>query len=250
MTDCPELSRRNFLNVVAASAPIWVLACQAGRARAFEGAAASEALSWVRDVEGLSQDLSTGVIAPAEWQSGLESFLSNVPLTDILSAIDFETLADATPLAKTGVATARAPLPCIGGAPHFVYTKLFAVGDKRAVISHGHVGMASGHLVLKGKFRLRQYDRVEIADEYWTLRPTIDRMEHAGGVSTISDDRNNIHWLVAEGDAYTLDFIMAPALKNNAWTVQNLDIDAAATTRAGLLRTPKIDVQGALDKYG
>ena len=71
----------------------------------------------------------------------------------------------------------------------------------RSVVPHGHDNMATGFLVLKGKFRGRHYDRVEDRSDHYIIRPTIDRVFKPGEFSTISDHKDNIHWFTAEDEA-------------------------------------------------
>lgn len=236
--------------VTAGIAALFSVASTASRARVFEGSGSQDILDWVLNVERLSAGLRDGLVSPVEWQDELLELTQRIPLSEILKLINFEELAEKTSFAEYGVATSPVRLPTIDGVSRSVYTKFFAVRDRRAVIPHGHLGMASGHLVLQGSFHLRQYDRISIEDGYWTVQQTIDRIESSGAISSISDERDNVHWLIAEGNAYTLDFIMAPAYSNSDWTVQNLDMDAAQSTQDGKLHVPTIRVQDAVKKYG
>lgn len=244
-----SLSRRACIaggvETALALAVMWRSLC----AGAIAGPLNEKARDWVKAIELLSRDLREGAISPTEWQDGLAEIVSGVQLAEVLEAVDFERAASRTPFAEFGVATSKLVLPDAAGAPRTVFTKLFAVARGRAIIPHGHVGMASGHLVAKGRFRLRQYEALEKRNDAWLIRQTVDRVEPAGGVSTISDDRDNVHWLIAEEDSYTVDFIMSPALREDRWSVQNLDIEAA-TFDGELIRTPTIDVETALAKYG
>jgi hypothetical protein len=221
----------------------------ASKARAAEGAAGKALNDWVTHIDRLSAALKAGEASLTDWQDGVADILTKMPLNDIAAAIDFERLAATAEPAEKGVATARVRLPRIDPAARVVGAKLFIVGKGRAVIPHGHTGMASGHLVMKGAFHLRQYDRVAMEDGHWRLRQTVDRREAAGAISTISDDRDNVHWLIAEELSYTLDFIMAPARADEDWEIQNLDIEAA-TQDGGFLLAPTMDVGAALAKYG
>jgi hypothetical protein len=54
--------------------------------------------------------------------------------------------------------------------------------------------MATAFLVLKGRLRGRLYDRLADEPAHLILAPTIDREFQAGGASTISDKKDNVHW--------------------------------------------------------
>ena len=76
----------------------------------------------------------------------------------------------------------------------------------RAIIPHGHKNMVSCHYVLKGEFRLKQYDKVDETDNHMIIAPTIDEVARVGSHSSISDEKNNVHWLRATTEtAFTFD---------------------------------------------
>ena len=70
--------------------------------------------------------------------------------------------------------------------------------------------------------------------------------------SSISDDRNNVHWLIARGGrAHTLDVIVLGIDEGRPeFEIDNLDAEAAEPAGEGLLRMPKLSVEQALHKYG
>jgi hypothetical protein len=45
---------------------------------------------------------------------------------------------------------------------------IFAIDKDSAITPHGHYNMVSAHLVLKGKFRVRHFDRIEEQSEHWS----------------------------------------------------------------------------------
>jgi hypothetical protein len=66
---------------------------------------------------------------------------------------------------------------------------------------HGHSRVASGFCVIDGKVGLRRYDLVESLPDSVTLRPTFDGVLSPGQASTESDERDNVHWIVALEDS-------------------------------------------------
>ena len=69
-----------------------------------------------------------------------------------------------------------------------------ALKKGRAIAPHGHHNMSSMHLVLSGEVHLQQYDRIADQATHLIILPTVDRACGAGELSTISDEKNNIHW--------------------------------------------------------
>jgi hypothetical protein len=123
----------------------------------------------------------------------------------------------------------------------------------RAIIPHGHKNMVSAHLVLKGEFELRHYDKVKDEAEHIIMAPTIDTLAKAGEASSISDDKNNIHWFITRSDhAFTFDMIMTNIDPNfgKAYDIENIDPAEAEKLSGNLLRVKKLSVDEALRKYG
>src|SRR5436190_2218998 len=73
----------------------------------------------------------------------------------------------------------------------------YAMNKGVAIVPHGHRNMTSMHMVLQGNAHGWQYDRVEDELKHMIIKPTIDTLITPGGVSTISNDRDNIHWFKA-----------------------------------------------------
>lgn len=67
------------------------------------------------------------------------------------------------------------------------------------MVPHGHDNMATAFLILKGDFRGRLFDRLEDPDnDHMIIKPTVDRKFALGEASTISDEKDNVHWFQAE----------------------------------------------------
>jgi hypothetical protein len=68
----------------------------------------------------------------------------------------------------------------------------------------------------------------------------VDTVIKPGNVSSISDEKNNVHWFKARSDiAFTFDMI-----------ILNIDPYEAEEIRPDVWRAPKLDVDTALKKYG
>lgn len=222
--------------------------------RALAGPAASALRPWLTEVDARCRDLDDGALAQADWQREIERLLERVDLADLLAAIDFETLESRLAYPDLGVDTEPVRFP--GLVPEdrrlAFHAKLFGLAPGRAVIPHGHRHMASAHLVLGGEFRLRQYERVAVEAQAWTVQPVVDETAGPGHASSISDEERNVHWLVAGASrAWTLDVIVTGLDPGErAFDIQNLDPDNAEPVAGGLLRMPTLDVKTALARYG
>lgn len=207
---------------------------------------------WAIELNDLCSDLRAEKLSQSHWQSAMEALFSRIELPELLKFIDLESLLTGLEYPDLGVATANVTLPPLDGLPKDVVflKKIFGLKRDRAIIPHGHSNMASGHLILGGEFDLRHFEKVAQTKHHLTIRPTIERKAGAGSFSSISDERDNVHWFVATSEfAYTFDVIMLD-LNGKRYDIHNIDIEAADRSSNGELRAPMIDVQTALRKYG
>lgn len=246
------MDRRAFLSDLAGASALLLLVGQPAAAEAFAGSAAAKFKDLLKRSDELTGLLRAEALTDAEWRAGLDDLFRQLPLDDLLSAIEFERLRTETGYAEKGVSTAR--LRGNDGSVRTLnfFSKVFAIDTGRAIIPHGHANMVSAHMILGGRMRLRQYDQLERGYRDMLVRPSIDRVAGAGELSSIGVAQENVHWFLAETPSHTLDFIVT-GLEPDAepsYDIFNLDMDAARADHAGNLRVPILDVETALHKYG
>jgi len=94
----------------------------------------------------------------------------------------------------------------------------------RAIIPHGHSSMASAHLILNGEMHLRHYEKIQQVGQNLIIKPTIDRIAKVGDSSSISYEKDNVHWFIANTETtFTFDVIVLD-LNNKNYDIHNLDI--------------------------
>ncbi|MFN8347604.1 MAG: hypothetical protein U0X91_21550 [Spirosomataceae bacterium] len=207
---------------------------------------------WLKELHTLCADLKTNTISPKEWQLKINDFHRKLPLEDLLKVIDFEKAIEKFTCPDLGVVTKDPLLPKVEGISgrYSFIGRIFGMQQDRAIIPHGHQNMTSCHRVLKGEFLLRQYDRLKDEGDTMLIKQTIEETGKVGSFSSVSDDRNNVHWLVATTDkAYTFDVIVV-GLHEKPTEIDNIDIYNAVKTGKDVLRVKKMKVEDALKKYG
>jgi len=207
---------------------------------------------WVITLNEYCGDLRKEAITPAEWQNLVEGLYKEIDLAGLLRFINYDDLIRGFEYPDLGVETRRVVFPRLEGLPDktFFVKKIFGMQKDRAIIPHGHSNMSSAHLVLHGEMHLRNYDKITSDKDYLVIRPTVDRTIVPGQCSTISDERNNIHWFIANTETtFTFDVIMLD-LGGADYDIHNLDINAGEDLHDGTLRVPLMDVEEALKKYG
>jgi hypothetical protein len=207
---------------------------------------------WAIELNEICQDLKKNNLSQLQWQNQIDKLYSRIELSDLLKFINFEKLIENFEYPDLGVATKQVKFPRLDGlVADTVFTKkIFGMKKGRAIIPHGHSNMASAHLILNGNLSLRHYEKIKDEKNHLIIKPTIEKTVQVGDYSSISDEKDNVHWFIAESDAaFTFDVIMTD-LKNQKYEIHNLDITESSKLENGLLKTPKIDVNTALKKYG
>ncbi len=207
---------------------------------------------WAKTLNEFCSDLRKETISPIEWQGQIENLYKEIELSELLKFIDFDNLIKGFEYPDLGVNTKTVKFPKLEGLPErtkFV-KKIFGMKKNRAIIPHGHSNMASAHLIIKGEMHLRQYEKIRKEDNKLIIKPSIDKTFSLSESSSISDEKNNVHWFVARTEtAFTFDVIMLD-LKGEQYDIQNLDIYEKEDLKDGTMIVPVLDVQAALNKYG
>jgi hypothetical protein len=207
---------------------------------------------WSKRLNEYCFDLKKQALTVSEWQTSVESLLREIEMKDLLSFIDFNNLTKGFEFPDLGVNTKPIKFPTLEGLPEktvFV-KKLFGMKKNRAIIPHRHVNMASAHLILKGELHLRHYEKIRQEEQNLIIKPSIDKIAKVGESSSISDEKDNVHWFIANTDtAFTFDVIMLD-LKAKPYDIYNLDMYKKQELSNGTLRVPILDVETALKKYG
>ena len=246
------MNRRELLKSMAGSIASYALFRTLFTRDAFAGAVRPVTSSWLKGLHEMSLDLKTGTITPGQWQARLQELFDRVEPAELLAAIDFDKLVQGLELPDLGVNTKWVKFPELDGLPQDLafYSKVFGMRRDRAIIPHGHRNMVSCHYVLKGELRLRHYDKIEEDGTHMVIEPTVDTLAPVGSHSSISDEKNNIHWLRATTEtAFTYDVLIVD-LNGKKWEVDNIDPHTAEKIANGRLRVRKLDVDTALAKYG
>ena len=207
---------------------------------------------WAVELSEICNDLKTTKITQSIWQEQIGKLFGRIELPELLKFIDFEKLTEKFEYPDLGVNTKKVKFPELKDLPEktVFYKKIFGMKKGRAIIPHGHSNMASAHLILKGNFSLKHFAKVKDEKDHLIIKPTIDKLAKTGDFSSISDEKDNVHWFIADSEtAFTFDVIMLD-LNKKKYDIHNLDIDVAEKLEGNLLRAKKIDVKTGLKKYG
>jgi hypothetical protein len=182
---------------------------------------------------------------------------TSVPLADLARYLDVDQVTRNFHYPSRLADHADPVLPAaVAGDRHGWFLRIFGMRNGGAVIPHVHNEMVSAHLVIRGGFRARTFDRVKDLKDAVVLRPSIDRHLGPGEIITMSDVRDNGHWLDAQSDgAMTFDVGVVGtkpardhALKANDYNM--IFVDAGrAPERNGLVVAPVMSFDDCAKKY-
>jgi hypothetical protein len=192
-------TRRAFVHAAVGSLLGMALVQQLARADAIRGSLKSYAHAWMGSMDETCAALRSGSVTPREWQVEIERQLARVDRHDLQRAIDVDRLSAQVALPDQHEGLMRVTLLDAQGKAQALQFQafLFALKKGVAVVPHGHHNMATMHMLLSGEVHLRHFDRVGDGPTHTVLRPASDRVARPGDVSTVSDDRDNVHWFRA-----------------------------------------------------
>ncbi|MFM9864802.1 MAG: hypothetical protein ACKVRO_14465 [Micropepsaceae bacterium] len=216
-----QLNRRNFFEAFAGAAALHAIMAS--------GALASPPADlnrWAQDVADLNRALSLGKIPLVGWQEQITALNTGVSLDALKPYLDFDRLTAAMTFPTNLAETKDPKFPKavnIAGIERPWFLRFFGMRKGGAIIPHVHNNMVSSHLVVEGAFRTRTFDRVADlpAENAVLLKPTLDKTLTPGGMITMSDDRTNGHWLIAEADrSFTFDVGLVNLSKTRTYGLQ------------------------------
>ena len=256
----PMLNRRQAFAGFAASAVLYTL----WRSDAIAGGAPNNLDLWARSLADLNREIAAGRIDLMQWQDGMAALEAGVDLAALRGYLDFERLTAALAFPDKLAQTAEARLPArinVAGIERHWFIRFFGMKRGGVIIPHVHNNMVSAHLVLEGQFHARTFDRAadmpDPAGDAVMLRPKLDDTLGAGRVITMSDERDNCHWLIATADrSFTFDVGVLEISKARQYPLAAdehsmifVDPTAEQEDGYGLIRAPVVSFKDCAAKF-
>jgi hypothetical protein len=250
------MHRRAFFQAFAAA-----VAFDAIRRSGALAATPSSLDRWAQDLADLNRDLAAEKVGLLAWQYGIAKLNAGVELSELRRYLDFDRLTAAMTFPTKLAETADPRLPAhidVSGIARPWFVRFFGLRRGGAIIPHVHNNMVSAHLVVEGRFHARTFDRVEDlpTEKSVRLRPRLDRAITVGETVTMSDDRDNGHWLIADAErAFTFDVGVLTLSKTRGYGLpanQYAMIFVDPTGKpdgAGLIRAPALTFDECVAKF-
>ena len=218
---------------------------------AFPRAVGPTARAWLADMQELAAAVKGAALRPTEWQAAAERLFGQVDRTEFLAMIDFEALVRQQ--RKTGDVAVDPRLPRVEGLPEKLDfgTFLFCLRRGQAIPPHGHYNMVTGFVVLDGQFHARHFDRLEEDEDHMLLAPTIDETFTVGSSSTISDEKDNVHWFETQSEVGYLFNVHVHHVDPADAKHGRVYVDPTGAPLAdGRIRAPKLDREASFARFG
>ncbi|MCC2635540.1 MAG: hypothetical protein K0S48_3426 [Ramlibacter sp.] len=248
-----KLTRRRFAAGTLQAVLLSSLFHQSARADALAGTLKWSVRPWLRRLEEASAALSSGGLAPRAWQQEVEDTLGQVHMPDFLRSLDYERLAVGARFPSAGEGMQRLYFLEEGGRLQALAFRpfLFTLRRGAAVVPHGHHNMATMHLVLGGRARVRHFDRLESTATHMLIRPASDVEGGPGVVTSISDEHENIHWFEALSDRVLMFNIGVYQVRPGPYGERDyVDPLGGVAVGGGVLRAARLARVDAYAKYG
>jgi len=217
--------------------------------------------AWFTEYLRLGRALGAAEISQEVWQDGIDRLFCSQQPANLLKRINFDAISrqlmrDVSPergeLFQTITLDGLSPGQSGTQEPsRVVITKIAYVQKGRCIPPHGHSNMVSAFLHLSGEFHVRQFNKLADEVEALVVRPSTDFVGGAGVWSSISDKRNNVHWLTAKSDdcfLFTTKLIRLEKGKPHSGRI-NIDLRSATSLGRGAVRASKISDERAAELY-
>jgi hypothetical protein len=256
-----RVSRRKALQSLGIAA----LAASLGRLGSAEDAPASQQTlnGWLDRLYANAARLRDREISGLQWQEAMDGIFVRTPMQPLHQRLEFPALCrriqslirDDQPEYFHRIELPGSEGSVVEGAPEphrVLITKVAHVRKGHAVPPHGHSNMVSAFLCLSGEFEVRLYDRLEEGEEHMVVRQSTHQLAAGRGTwSSISDYRDNVHWLKAKTDdcfLFTTKMLNLEPGRSLHGRI-NVDLLRAASLGSDTWRAPKITAAEAREIY-
>jgi hypothetical protein len=242
--------RRNLLQ---AGAGLAVYALVAELALATNKPRGLPARRWLSLQSELARGLAGGTLSQARWHEGVNELSAQVDLESLAAELRRARIKDAGP--PFGHDPQKRFVTVLGddGRPLKLGYGLaiFDFGPDSVITPHAHRYMASAHMVVEGRVRVRTFDRVKDEEGHLVIRSTQDVLAEPGHAAAMTAAKDNVHWFAPRSArAMTIDIIIDGLEKGqDRYLIEPVDPLRATQLPDGTLRAPLISFERSMALY-
>ncbi|MDZ4775863.1 MAG: hypothetical protein SGJ23_03655 [Alphaproteobacteria bacterium] len=209
---------------------------------------------WIDRQDEIARALKTGQITALAWMTEVERLAQEVDAHELMATVNRARITPAQPPETNDPHKRFVRFIDSDGAPRrLAYAAaLFDFAPRNIITPHGHKHMVSAHMVVAGRFRIRNFDRIRDAGaDAMIIRPTRDYVAGPGSVSTMSSARDNIHWFVPVGGPSTTFDVIISGLDpgEDDYEIRAIDPLGGRRMADGSIIAPVMDFADASRRY-
>jgi hypothetical protein len=168
------------------------------------------AARWIARQDELARALRSGDLSPRGWHDAVNQLAGEVDVAQLLAEAGRDPGQTHPAFMRDPVKRSVHFIEADGRPRRLIYSAAtFTFGPDNVITPHAHRHMASAHMVVEGRVRIRTFDRVADRDDALVVRATGDRVGGVGEAAAMTSARDNIHWFApASARAVTFDVIV------------------------------------------
>jgi|GEM_PF-394591 len=211
------------------------------------------ARQWVNRQQELAQGLRSGAVSEKSWRDEVNRLANEVDIGSLVAEIMRARVKPGGRRFMGDPIKRKVRFRDENGKPmKLAYTAATFTFDPSNVITpHGHKHMASAHMVIDGKVRVRTFDRVGEKDGALIIRPTGDHVTGPGGAAPMTTAIDNIHWFTPETQSATTFDVIISNLDpgQDAFLIQPVDPLGGEKQKDGTIIAPLMSFEASMNQY-
>jgi len=185
-----------------------------------------------------------------EWQDRIGEVLRTSTMAQLRDALDIEALRRRARPVRRGCSIVSITLGPDLDPDEGAAMRVFFFEAGRGDPPHVHFNSVTSHIVLRGRFRVRHYERLSEEGNAFLLRPTRERVVGESESTSISELRENGHWHHCLERGVLLD-VEQGRLDPSIPPRNRVLVDLSVPPRAdGTILAPALTRSAALRAYG
>ncbi len=211
------------------------------------------AVRWIGRQDEMARALAAGQMSQLAWREEVGRLAREVDVAQLTAEIGRGRQTQAgEPFMRDPVKRNIRFLDEHGQPRHLAYgAATFTFTPASVITPHAHRHMASAHMVIEGRVRIRTFDRVADEDRALIIRPTGDHVARPGEAAAMTSARDNVHWFAPKTPrAVTCDVIVSdldPGQKS--YEIQPVDPLGGQHRRDGTIRAPLLGFEESMRRY-
>ncbi len=244
-------STRRHLLLTGAAFPVYALVAELALAQTLPRSV--PARRWLAAQSQLARGLAQGTLSQTSWHRGVNELSSQVDLESLAHEMRRARIRNAgTPFGHDPQKRFVTVLDDDERPVRLGYgLALFDFGPDSVITPHAHRYMASAHMVIDGRVRVRTFDRIRDEENAVVVRPTQDVLAETGHAAAMTTPKDNVHWFAPRSpQAMTIDVIidgLEPGRER--YLIEPIDPLRGTPLPDGSLRAPLISFERSMALY-